>query len=73
MAHGDATLLIEDTDSKGIRFEFDEPNYENVFGDMYILLGAIHMGAKIMTKDVRLTIMAGYAGIICHHVPRVSE
>jgi len=63
------TLLLEDTK---IRAEFDDQKRENVFGDMYILLAAVHMGAKIMTKDIRLTTMASYAGISCHHVPQVS-
>ena len=63
-----ATLLMDDSQ---IRAEFDEPNYEHVFGDMYIVLTAIYLRAKIMTKDMGLTKMAGYAGIECHHVPRV--
>jgi hypothetical protein len=60
------TLLLEDIQ---IRSEFDDQKRENVFGDMYILLGAIYLGANIMTKDIRLTKMAGYAGIKCCHVP----
>jgi hypothetical protein len=64
-----ATLLVEDTEPKGIRWEFDEPNYEHVFGDMYILQTAIYLGAKIMTKDRKLSQMASYAGIKCCHIP----
>jgi len=60
------TLLLEDTK---IRQEFDDPQKVNVFGDMYILLGAVHIGAKIMSHDVRLARMAEYAGIKCCHVP----
>jgi hypothetical protein len=61
------TLLLED---ERIRSEFDDPKKENVFGDMYILHGAIYLGANIMTKDIRLTKMAGYAGLRCFHVPQ---
>jgi hypothetical protein len=64
------TLLLED---KVIRAEFDDPKKENVFGDMYILFGAVYLGASIMTRDGRLTIMAGYAGINCCHVPRARN
>jgi hypothetical protein len=64
-----ATLLLEDAEPNGIRSEFDEQGYENVFGDMYILLSAIHFGAKILTKDRKLVKMASYAGIRCYHVP----
>lgn len=60
------TLLLEDA---RIRQEFDDPKKENVFGDMYILFGAIYLAAKIMTKDVRLAKMADYAGIKWCHVP----
>ena len=61
------TLLLEDN---RIRLEFDDPRRENVFGDMYILFAAIYLGANIMTKDIRLTKMASYAGIECCHVPQ---
>lgn len=61
------TLLLDDI---RIRTEFDDPQKENVFGDMYILFGAIYLGARIMTRDVRLTKMASYAGINCCHVPQ---
>ena len=67
-----ATLLVEDTEPKGIRWEFDEPDYEHVFGDMYIVQTAIFLGAKIMTKDRKLSQMARYAGIKCCHVPEVG-
>jgi hypothetical protein len=62
------TLLLED---EQIRSEFDDPKKENVFGDMNILHGAIYLGASIMTKDIRLTKMASYAGIKCVHVPQL--
>jgi predicted nucleic acid-binding protein len=68
-----ATLLIEDTEPKGIRWEFDEPNYEHVFGDMYIVQTAIYLGAKIMTKDRKLSQMASYADIKCCHVPEIGR
>lgn len=68
-----ATLLIEDTEPEGIRFEFDEPNYENIFGDMYFVQTAIYLGAKIMTKDRKLDQMASYAGIKCFHVPSLIK
>jgi hypothetical protein len=60
-----ATLLVDDTEPKGIRWEFDEPDYEHVFGDMYIVQSAIYLGAKILTNDRKLSQMAGYAGIKC--------
>lgn len=63
-------LLLEDY---RIRAEFDDPAKENVFGDMHILWGAIYLGASILTHDIRLTKMAGYAGIKCHHVPQVIK
>lgn len=62
-----ATLVME---SSQIRAEFDEPNYEHVFGDMYIVQTALYLGAKILTKDKLLTKMAGYTGITCCHVPK---
>jgi hypothetical protein len=68
-----ATLLVEDTETKGIRWEFDEPDYEHVFGDMYIVQTAIYLGAKIMTKDGKLSQMASYAGIKFCHVPEVGR
>jgi hypothetical protein len=65
------TLLLEDN---RIRSEFDDPKKENVFGDMYILFAAIYLGANIMTKDIRLIRMAGYAGIeFCHVPPPVKQ
>lgn len=64
-----AVLLIEDTE---IRKEFDMPvqDYPNVFGDMFILLTALLLKAKILTHDKGLIRMASYANIVCHHVPR---
>ncbi|MGO8836648.1 MAG: hypothetical protein ACLQAH_07145 [Limisphaerales bacterium] len=67
-----ATLLVEDTEPKGIRWEFDEPDYEHVFGDMYIVQTAIYLGAKVLTRDRKLSQMACYAGIKCCHVPEVG-
>jgi len=67
-----ATLLVEDAEPKGIRWEFDEPDYEHVFGDMYIVQTAIYLGSKIMTKDRKLSQMASYAGIKCCHVPKIG-
>ena len=66
-----STLLMEDDQPRkdeGTRFEFDCPQYENVFNDMYIVLGAIYLGAFIMTIDRKLTQMASYAGVKCSHV-----
>jgi hypothetical protein len=68
-----ATLLVEDTEPQGIRWEFDESDYEHVFGDMYIVQTAIYLGTKIMTKDRKLSQMASYAGIKCCHVPEVKQ
>jgi len=67
-----AVLLLEDADRNeaGTRTKFDKADYPNVFGDMYILQGAIMLGAKIMTKDKKLIQMANYAGIKCDHVPQ---
>jgi predicted nucleic acid-binding protein len=67
-----AILLIEDTDtnSAGIRIQFDRLNYANVFGDMHILQMAIYLGAKVMTKDKKLERMANYANIKCDHTPQ---
>lgn len=68
-----ATLLMEDSQPKqneGPRYEFDLPQYEHVFGDMYVVQTAIYLCAKILTKDGPQTQMAGYAGIKCFHVPR---
>lgn len=64
-----AVLLIEDPE---IRKEFDMPvsEYPNVFGDMFILLTALFLKAKILTHDNGLIRMASYANIVCHHVPR---
>lgn len=67
------TLLLEDAEPKGIRSEFDEPRYEHVFGDMYILQMAVYLGANIMTKDKKLEKMASYTGIKCCHVPSCGE
>jgi hypothetical protein len=53
----------------GIRKEFDLPNYENVFGDMYILLTALYLKANILTRDSALSRMASYADVKCYHVP----
>jgi hypothetical protein len=60
------TLLLEDMQ---IRKEFDLPSYENVFGDMYILLTALYLTANILTRDAALTRMANYANVKCYHVP----
>lgn len=65
-----ATLLLEDVE---IRKEFDLPNYENVFGDMYILLTALFLKANILTKDGALTRMAKYANVKCYHVPPSNQ
>src|ERR1017187_2847563 len=65
-----ATLLLEDVE---IRKEFDLPNYENVFGDMYILLTALFLKANILTRDGALTRMAKYANVTCYHVPPSNQ
>lgn len=57
-----AKLLLED---RKTRNDFDKPNYDNVFGDMYIVSAAIYLGANIMTGDKGLKKMASYAGIKC--------
>jgi hypothetical protein len=64
-----AVLLMEDSE---IRKEFDMPvpEYPNVFGDMFVLLTALLLKAKILTHDNGLIRMASYANIVCHHVPR---
>lgn len=68
-----ATLVLEDIEPNGTRWQFDKPKYEHVFGDMYIVLTAIYLGAKIMTKDRKLAQMASYAGIKCVHVPSLHD
>ena len=68
-----ATLLMEDSQPKrdeGPRYEFDLPEYEHVFGDMYVVQGAIYLRANILTRDGPQTQMASYADIKCYHVPR---
>lgn len=68
-----ATLLMEGTKPKrneGPRYEFDLPEYEHVFGDMYVVQTAIYLRANILTKDGPQTQMASYADIKCYHVPR---
>jgi hypothetical protein len=68
-----ACLLMEDKEPKmnqGPRYEFDLPEYENVFGDMYVVQTAIYLRASILTRDGPQTQMASYAGINCYHVPR---
>ncbi len=68
-----ATLLMEDAQPKqneGPRYEFDLPEYEHVFGDMYVVQTAIYLCANILTRDGAQTQMAGYADVKCCHVPR---
>jgi hypothetical protein len=55
-------LLLED---RKTRNDFDRSDYDNVFGDMYIVLTAIYLGANILTEDNGLKQMALYAGIKC--------
>jgi hypothetical protein len=55
-------LLLED---RKTRYDFDRLNYDNVFGDMYIVSAAIYFGAHILTEDKGLKRMASYAGINC--------
>ena len=57
-----AKLLLED---RKTRNDFDRPDYDNVFGDMYIVSTAIYLGANILTADNGLKQMASYAGIKC--------
>ena len=67
-------LLMEDTQPKkdeGPRYEFDLPQYEHVFGDMYVVLTAIYLRANILTRDGPQRQMASYADINCYHVPRI--
>ena len=67
-----ATLLLEDKQERkdeGTRFEFDCPQYEHVFGDMYIVQAAIYLQARILTRDKKLQQMAGYADVKCFHLP----
>ncbi|HEY1661711.1 MAG TPA: hypothetical protein VGI03_04770 [Verrucomicrobiae bacterium] len=59
-------MLLKD---KVTRADFDNPNYENVFGDMHVLGIAIYLGAKILTEDVGLKKMAQPAGIKCCRFP----
>ena len=68
-----ATLLFDDKQERkdeGTRFEFDCPQYENVFGDMHIVQAAIYFKASILTIDKKLEQMASYADLKCHHVPQ---
>ncbi len=57
-----ARLLLED---RKTRNDFDKPDYDNVFGDMYIVSTAIYLGANILTGDNGLKQMATYAGVKC--------
>ena len=57
-----AKLLLED---RKTRNDFDRQDYDNVFGDMYIVSAAIYLGANILTGDNSLKQMASYAGIKC--------
>jgi hypothetical protein len=57
-----AKLLLED---RKTRNDFDRQDYDNLFGDMYIVSAAIYFGAHILTLDGGLKKMASYAGIKC--------
>src|ERR1051326_9641619 len=50
-----------------------QPCNVHVFGDMHIAGLAIFLGASILTRDRKLTQMAGYAGVKCFHVPRTVQ
>jgi hypothetical protein len=65
-----AKLLLED---RKTRNDFDRPDYDNVFGDMYIVSAAIYLGANLLTADNGLKQMASYAGIKCFkQVPKLA-
>jgi hypothetical protein len=57
-----AKLLLTD---RKTRHAFDKPDYDNVFGDMYIVSMAMLLGARILTEDAGLKKMASFAGIQC--------